>query len=74
AIFDAMTERVSSMVKRLGVNPDVVLVGGVAKDVGFVTSLKRRLGIEIFIPEEPIYAGAIGAALVAARKAKRARR
>jgi len=74
AIFDAMAERVSSMVKRLGVNPDVVLLGGVAKDVGFVTSLKRRLGIELLIPEEPIYAGAIGAALVAAKKAKRARR
>ena len=74
AIFDAMTERVSSMAKRLGITPDVVLVGGVAIDVGFVTSLKRRLGIEIQIPEEPIYAGAIGAALIAARKAKRARR
>jgi benzoyl-CoA reductase subunit D len=66
-----MAERVSSMVRRLGVNPDVVLIGGVAKDVGFVDSLKRRLGIEIRIPEEPIYAGALGAALVAAKRAKR---
>jgi benzoyl-CoA reductase subunit D len=36
AIFDAMAERVSSMARRLGINPDLVLVGGVAKDVGFV--------------------------------------
>ncbi|MCW4017035.1 MAG: acyl-CoA dehydratase activase [Candidatus Bathyarchaeota archaeon] len=71
AIFDAMAERVSSMVNRLGVTPDVVLIGGVAKDVGFVASLKRRLGIDILIPEEPIYAGAVGAALVAAKRAKR---
>lgn len=71
AIFDAMTERVSSMARRLGVNPDMVLVGGVAKDVGFVDSLKRRLGMDILIPEEPIYAGAVGAALVAAKRAKR---
>jgi benzoyl-CoA reductase subunit D len=71
AIFDAMAERVSSMVHRLGINPDIVLVGGVAKDIGFVTSLKRRLGVEILIPKEPIYAGAVGAALIAARKAKR---
>ncbi len=28
AIFDAMADRVSSMVHRLGLNPDVVLVGG----------------------------------------------
>ncbi|MBT8171421.1 CoA activase [Candidatus Bathyarchaeota archaeon] len=71
AIFDAMSERVSSMARRLGVNPDIVLVGGVAKDVGFIESLKRRLGMNILIPEEPIFAGAIGAAIVAAKRAKR---
>jgi len=71
AIFDAMAERVSSMVYRLGVSPDIVLVGGVAKDVGFVASLKRRLGTELLIPEEPIYAGAVGAALTAAKRARR---
>ena len=71
AIFDAMAERVSSMARRLGVTPSVVLVGGVAKDVGFVASLKRRLGMEILIPEEPLYAGAVGAALIAAKRAQR---
>ncbi len=71
AIFDAMAERVTSMVRRLGVKPDVVLVGGVAKDVGFVSSLKRSLGVKILIPEEPMYAGAVGAALIAAKRAKR---
>ena len=70
AIFDAMADRVSSMVYRLGVNPDVVLVGGVAKDVGFVTSLKRKLGLNILIPEHPEFAGALGAALNAANRAK----
>lgn len=71
AIFDAMADRVSSMVHRLGVNPDVVLVGGVAKDVGFISSLKRKLGVDILIPNDPEYAGALGAALVAAGRAKR---
>ncbi len=71
AIFDAMAERVSSMVRRLGVKPDVILVGGVAKDVGFVASLKRTLGIDILIPEEPLFAGAVGAALIAAKRAGR---
>ena len=70
AIFDAMADRVSSMVHRLGVNPDVVLVGGVAKDVGFVASLKRKLGIDVLIPEFPEFAGALGAALVAANRVK----
>jgi benzoyl-CoA reductase subunit D len=70
AIFDSMADRVSSMVYRLGVNPDVVLVGGVAKDVGFVASLKRKLGIDILIPEYPEFIGALGAAFVAASRVK----
>jgi benzoyl-CoA reductase subunit D len=72
AIFEAMADRVSSMVHRLGVNPDVVLVGGVAKDVGFVTALKRKLGVDVLIPDNPEYAGALGAALVAVKRAKKA--
>ena len=72
AVFDAMADRVSAMVHRLGINPEVVLVGGVAKDVGFVASLKRKLGVEISIPEYPEYVGAFGAALIAAGRVKKA--
>jgi benzoyl-CoA reductase subunit D len=72
AVFDAMADRISSMVRRLGVNPEVVLVGGVAKDVGFVASLKRKLGVDVLIPKYPDFAGAFGAALVAAGRVKEA--
>ncbi|MCL2642676.1 MAG: acyl-CoA dehydratase activase [Candidatus Bathyarchaeota archaeon] len=68
AVYDAMADRVSAMVHRLGVNPQVVLVGGVAKDVGFIASLKRKLGVEVFIPEFSEYAGALGAALIGLTK------
>jgi benzoyl-CoA reductase subunit D len=74
AVFDAMADRISSMVHRLGVNPEVVLIGGVAKDVGFVASLKRKLGIDISIPEYPEFAGALGAALTAASKVQRSKK
>ncbi len=70
AVFDAMADRISSMIHRLGINPDVVLIGGVAKDVGFVASLKRKLGVDVLIPDFPDYAGALGAALIAATRAK----
>jgi len=70
AVFDAMADRISSMIHRLGVNPDVVLIGGVAKDVGFVASLKRKLGVDVLIPDFPDYAGALGAALIAATRTK----
>jgi benzoyl-CoA reductase subunit D len=70
AVFDAMADRVSSMVHRLGINSDVVLVGGVARDIGFIESLKRKLGISILVPENPEYVGALGAALIAASRLK----
>jgi len=63
AIFEAMAERIASMVRRLGVNLDVVVIGGVAKDVGFVDALNRKLGVQVKIPDAPEFAGAIGAAL-----------
>lgn len=68
AIFDAMADRISSMVHRLGVNPEVVLVGGVAKDVGFIDSLNRKLNVKVLIPEYPDFNGALGAALTAASR------
>lgn len=74
AVFDAMADRVSSMVHRLGINVDVVLVGGVAKDVGFVESFKRKLGVNILVPESPEFVGALGAGLIAQSRAKRAQR
>ncbi|MGA2386249.1 MAG: acyl-CoA dehydratase activase [Candidatus Bathyarchaeia archaeon] len=74
AVFDAMADRISSMVHRIGVNPDVVLLGGVAKDVGFIAALKRKLGVEILIPEFPDYAGALGAALSAATRGREAQK
>jgi benzoyl-CoA reductase subunit D len=70
AVFDAMADRVSSMIHRLGVNPEVVLIGGVAKDVGFVASLNRKLGLTVKIPEFPDYIGALGAALTAVTRVK----
>lgn len=64
AVYDAMSDRISSMVRRLGINPDVVLMGGAARDIGLINSLKNKLGIDLFIPEEPEFAGALGAALL----------
>jgi benzoyl-CoA reductase subunit D len=68
AVYDAMADRISAMIHRIGVNPQIVLVGGVAKDAGFIASLKRKLGVDINIPEFPEYAGALGAALIGLTK------
>jgi benzoyl-CoA reductase subunit D len=68
AIHDAMASRIVSMIRRIGVNPDIVMIGGVAYNPGFVEALKRELGVDqIFIPEDPEYGAAAGAAAVAAQ-------
>jgi activator of 2-hydroxyglutaryl-CoA dehydratase len=44
----------------------VALFGGLANNAAFVGALKNRTGIDFYIPADPEYAGAIGAALCAA--------
>jgi len=67
AVHEAIASRVVSMVLRVGFAPPVVLVGGLARNGGFVDSLERGLGLgELSIPEEPEHCGALGAALAAA--------
>ena len=68
AIHDAIADRIASMTRRLGIQREVVLVGGVAKNAGFVESLKNALGVDLLVPEEPEFVGAIGAALAPIRK------
>lgn len=68
AVYDAIASRIGSMVRRVGIEDDVVLVGGLASNTGFKDALERSLGVKLRIPEFPAYAGAIGAALVAVRK------
>ena len=42
------------------------LIGGVANNAAIVDVLNKHLGVELIIPENPQYVGALGAALVAA--------
>ena len=72
SIHDAMARRIVTMVRRIGVNEDVVMVGGVACNPGIVAALKRGLGLKtIFIPEDPEFTAALGAAVAAAEQGQR---
>ncbi|MBW2609508.1 MAG: CoA activase [Deltaproteobacteria bacterium] len=66
AIHDAMASRIVSMIRRIGVNPDVVMLGGVGNNPGFVESMRRELEQDkIYLPDEPEFGAAVGAAIVA---------
>ena len=47
---------------------DVVVTGGVARNIAVVKELERQTGLSIIVPPEPQLVGALGAALLAREK------
>lgn len=67
AVLDAVASRVTAMARRVGIEEDVVLIGAMVHNPGFVQSLKTALGVEkVLLPDLPEYLAALGAALIAA--------
>lgn len=62
AVMNAIAGRVGSVARIIGLEKDVVVVGGMAKNAGFVDSLKKTLEMNVLVPEDPDYVGALGAA------------
>jgi benzoyl-CoA reductase subunit D len=66
AVLDAIAGRVASVARIVGLEKDVVMVGGMARNAGFVDSLKKNIEMDVAVPEDPDYMGALGAAEAAA--------
>ena len=62
AVMNAIAGRVASVARIVGLEKDVVMVGGMAKNAGFVDSLKKSIDMNIIVPEDPDFMGALGAA------------
>jgi (R)-2-hydroxyacyl-CoA dehydratese activating ATPase len=63
-IHEAIANRVSRMVRKIKIESPVVFTGGVARNSGMIVALKKCLGVEILVPENPIITGAMGAAIL----------
>ena len=62
----AMTDRIYSLVQRLGVEREIAVTGGMAKNRGIMDRLVSKIGVEGLLTRwDPQIAGAIGAALFA---------
>ncbi|MBD5801973.1 R-phenyllactate dehydratase activator [Azoarcus sp. Aa7] len=69
AVLDAVASRVCAMVRRVGIEGNVVLIGGMGHNPGFVQSLKNAMEVEeVLLPELPEFVSAIGCALIAAER------
>jgi bzd-type benzoyl-CoA reductase Q subunit len=66
AYSSAMAHRVFTLLKRIGVEPDFAITGGIAKNIGVVSRLERELKLKALTPKyDTQIAGAVGAALLA---------
>ncbi|MDR2089598.1 MAG: acyl-CoA dehydratase activase [Clostridiales Family XIII bacterium] len=71
AVFRSVAARAASLAKRLGVVPEAIMTGGVAKNDGVREALEEELGVDISVSPLAQYAGALGAAVYALRGMRR---
>ena len=64
-IHRALAAQIDSLAERIGVEQDVAMVGGGARDVGLVQALKEIRGHDILVPQNPHMTAALGAAIIA---------
>jgi activator of 2-hydroxyglutaryl-CoA dehydratase len=64
-IHRALAGQIDSLAERIGVEQDVAMVGGGARDIGLVQALQEVRGHNILVPREPHMTAALGAALIA---------
>jgi len=64
-LHEAVARRVYTLLRRVGVERDFVITGGIAKNIGVVRRIEEKVGLKALLPQEPQIVGALGAALFA---------
>ena len=64
----AIAKRTVSLARRVSIEPDITLTGGVARNVGMVHALEEVLNTKLQVSSDAHFMGAIGAALFALEK------
>lgn len=63
-IHDSLAERAMMLLKRLGMDGPVVLMGGVARQPGMVAACRDAFGVPVIVPPDPHLGAALGAAVL----------
>jgi len=66
-IHESTAARVAGLATKIHIQEPVVMTGGVAKNIGLVKALEKRLGFDILVGDLAQENGAIGAAVLASR-------
>ncbi|MBI4241758.1 MAG: 2-hydroxyglutaryl-CoA dehydratase [Candidatus Rokubacteria bacterium] len=67
----SLANRALALLKRVGLEPELTFIGGVARQAGMVRALEETVGIPVNIPAEPDLVGALGAALLGLSRAEK---
>jgi len=67
-IHESIAARVVAMANRVGIASPIMMTGGVAKNIGVLNALEKKIGKAIEVSHKTQVTGAIGAALIAARQ------
>jgi (R)-2-hydroxyacyl-CoA dehydratese activating ATPase len=63
-IHNSLADRALGLLKRVGLDGEVTIIGGVALQAGMVAALREKLGVPVNVPEAPQFTTALGAALL----------
>jgi predicted CoA-substrate-specific enzyme activase len=61
----ALAAQINSLAERIGIELDIAMTGGGARDIGLVQALKEIRGQNILVPVNPHMTAALGAAIIA---------
>jgi (R)-2-hydroxyacyl-CoA dehydratese activating ATPase len=64
----AIAKRTLSLARRVSIEPEITMTGGVARNIGMVRALEEVLGTKMQISPDAHFMGAIGAAVFALEK------
>ena len=67
-IHDSLAQRGQQLLKRVGIEPEITFVGGMALQRGMVVAMEQTLGQRVNVAERPELVAAIGAALLARQR------
>ena len=64
-VHQALAEKISSLVGKVGMEERCAITGGGALNIGLISWVERKLGVELLVPPEPQFVTALGAAIMA---------
>jgi predicted CoA-substrate-specific enzyme activase len=73
-IYYSVVSRVIALCKRIGIEKDIAVTGGVSLIDGVIHILESELGFEVLRPDFPQSIAALGAAIIAKENAEKAQR